>query len=227
MSNIRDSIEKIKGDIEENKTCHDVVLVGATKTRDITTIEQAVIDGLRVAGENRVQELLEKYKPIDGLSWHFIGALQTNKVKYIVDKVDLIHSVDRLELAREIDRRCAKINKVMPVLIEVNIGGEESKSGVAPSDLFELLEKVILLPNIKVCGLMTVMPKNAGEELYVKAHELFVLMKERYMDLPIQWLSMGMSGDYLTALRNGSNMIRLGTALFGERVYPTVNKNET
>ena len=164
--------------------------------------------------------MIGKYKPIDGLSWHFIGALQTNKVKYIVDKVDLIHSVDRIELAQEINRRCAKINKVMPILIEVNVGGEENKSGINPEELFVFVENIRDLPNIKICGLMTVMPKHAEEDLYKRMYALYVRLKEIYPSLPVKWLSMGMSGDYKIALKNGANMIRLGTALFGERVYP-------
>lgn len=220
MEEIRGRIAVVKQDIEKNKICDDVVLVGATKTRSIIEIEEAVEAGLKVAGENRVQELIGKYKPIDGLNWHFIGALQTNKVKYIVDKVDLIHSVDRIELAQEINRRCAKINKVMPILIEVNVGGEENKSGINPEELFVFVENIRDLPNIKICGLMTVMPKHAEEDLYKRMYALYVRLKEIYPSLPVKWLSMGMSGDYKIALKNGANMIRLGTALFGERVYP-------
>lgn len=220
MEEIRDRIAGVKQDIEKNKICDDVVLVGATKTRNIVEIEEAVEAGLKVAGENRVQELIGKYKPIDGLSWHFIGALQTNKVKYIVEKVDLIHSVDRVELAQEINRRCAKINKVMPILIEVNVGGEENKSGINPEELFAFVENIRNLPNIEICGLMTVMPKYAEEDLYRQMYGLYEKLKENYPSLPLRWLSMGMSGDYKTALKNGANMIRLGTALFGERIYP-------
>lgn len=205
--------------IAQNKIVDDVVFIGATKTRSIEVIEDAVEAGLVVAGENRVQELLSKYKYIEGLSWHFIGALQTNKVKYIVDKVDMIHSVDRLELATEINRRCEKINKVMPVLIEVNIGGEEAKSGVAPSDLFDLIEQVKKYPFVNVVGLMSVLPKFAEESLYVEMASLFKNTKAKFPDLDIRWLSMGMSGDYEVALRNGANMIRVGTSLFGERFY--------
>ena len=213
--NILDVIKKI----DKIKPYNEVVLVGATKTRDITVVEDAVKAGLVVAGENRVQEFLSKYKPIEGLSWHFIGALQTNKVKYIVDKVDLIHSLDRLELAREINRKCQQINKVMPVLIEVNVGGEASKSGIAPQDLFGFIEEIKDFKFLQISGLMSVLPKYADESLYKQLSNLFNETKQRYPDLPLRWLSMGMSGDYEIALKNGANMIRLGTVLFGEREY--------
>ena len=210
--NVIDKIEKIK-------PINEVVLVGATKTRDITVVEDAVKAGLSVAGENRVQEFLSKYKQIEGLSWHFIGALQTNKVKYIVDKVDLIHSVDRLDLAKEINRKCQQINKVMPILIEVNVGGEASKSGLDPQDLFDFIQQIKDFKYLQIAGLMSVLPKFANESLYKQLSNLFEETKKRYPDLPLTWLSMGMSGDYEIALKNGANMIRLGTILFGERDY--------
>jgi len=213
--NILDVIEKI----EKIKPLNEVVLVGATKTRDITVVEDAVRAGLSIAGENRVQEFLSKYKPIEGLSWHFIGALQTNKVKYIVDKVDLIHSVDRFDLAKEINRKCQQIDKVMPILIEVNVGGEASKSGINPQDLFDFIEQIKDFKHLQICGLMSVLPKFADESLYKQLSNLFEETKNKYPNLPLRWLSMGMSGDYEIALKNGANMIRLGTILFGERDY--------
>lgn len=219
FDDLKNTMREIEQKILKNKTCKDVVLIGATKTRDIQTVENAVRAGLTVAGENRVQELLSKYKPIEGLSWHFIGALQTNKVKYIVDKVDMIHSVDRFDLAWEINRRCQKLNKVMPILIEVNVGGESTKSGISPDNLFEFVQQIKDFPFLKINGLMTVLPKFAEENLYSYTHGLFEQLKEKFFDLPIRWLSMGMSSDYEIALKNGANMIRLGTALFGERFY--------
>ncbi len=219
FDDFKNTMCQIEQKILQNKICEKVVLVGATKTRDIQTIETAVKAGLTVAGENRVQEFLSKYKPIEGLSWHFIGALQTNKVKYIVDKVDMIHSVDRLELAQEINRRCQKLNKVMPILIEVNVGGESSKSGISPDNLFEFVGQLKNFPFLKINGLMTVLPKFAEESLYRQTRDLFDQIKEKFPNLPIEWLSMGMSGDYEIALKNGANMIRLGTLLFGERLY--------
>ena len=220
------SIEKLKNTmldiydkISKNKVVADVVLVGATKTRSIEIVENAVRAGLTVAGENRVQELLSKYKVIEGLSWHFIGALQTNKVKYIVDKVDMIHSLDRIELATEINKRCKKIGKIMPVLVEVNIGGELSKTGVKPEDLFEFVEQIKSFPNIRIEGLMSVLPKFADDGLYSRMAVLFDELKQKFPELPIRWLSMGMSNDFEKALNHGANMIRLGSMLFGERCY--------
>jgi len=219
IEELKNNMSYINNKIEQNKIVDEVLLVGATKTRTIETIEAATRLGLLVAGENRVQELLAKYKKVEGLTWHFIGALQTNKVKYIVDKVDMIHSVDRIELANEINRRCEKINKVMPVLIEINIGREESKSGVKPEDLIFLIEQVKQLPFVKVVGLMSVLPKFAEESLYKAMADLFLSVKNKFRDLDLRWLSMGMSDDYEIALKNGANLIRIGTLLFGKRDY--------
>lgn len=190
-------------------------LVAATKTIDIEVIERLPELGIQYVGENRVQELLGKYKVIDGLEWQFIGALQTNKVKYIIDKVTLIQSVDRLALAKEIDIQSKKIHKVMDVLIEINIGREENKSGVILENLKDLYDYCLKLANIKVVGFMSVLPKNAPESLYQEMKVIFNEYKK--VDKNIEIFSLGMSGDYNIALNYGSNMVRLGTALFGRR----------
>ncbi len=148
----KEAYKKILREIDLNKQRENVAVVGATKTKDIALIKEAAAAGLTIVGENRAQEFIAKYEKVKGLSWHFIGALQTNKVKYIVDKVDMIHSVDRVFLAQEINKQCQKINKIMPVLVEVNIGGEETKSGVLPDKLFDLIEEIIKYPYLKING---------------------------------------------------------------------------
>ena len=197
---------------------HPVKIVAATKTRSADEINELPAHGITAMGENRVQELLAKYDGIKVPEIHFIGALQTNKVKYIVDKVCMIQSVDRSELAREIEKRCAAINKVMDVLIEVNIGGEESKSGCTPSDLPAVAEEVSALPHLRLKGLMSVLPIDAPDEMYDGLKRLFDKLKEKYPSA--EYLSAGMSGDYEKAVLRGANMIRPGSLLFGERSYP-------
>lgn len=203
---------------------HGATLVLATKTVEKELLERLAEErsGL-IYGENRVQELLSKYFEKEGLTWHFIGRLQTNKVKYIVDKVSLIQSVDSLRLAEEIERRAAKIGKRMDILLEVNVGGEESKGGVSPEELFPLLKEISGMPHLRLRGLMSVLPAaDEGElvPLYRRLRELFVSVKElRYDNFDVEYLSAGMSGDYPIALKNGSNMVRIGSAIFGARHY--------
>lgn len=198
-----------------------VTLVAASKTRPIDELKQlrALVPDI-VFGENRVQELVGKYD--DSLRWHFIGRLQTNKVKYIVDKVELIHSLDRLALAAEIDRQAEKIGKIQDCLVEVNVSGEIEKGGVAPEDLGDFLSALKPFEHVRVLGLMTVMPNIVeGEELdalYMKLAILFDSAKdERQANISMQYLSAGMSNDYCTALKYGANMLRIGRAIFGER----------
>ncbi len=196
----------------------DVKIVAATKTRTAEEINELKKFGITTMGENRVQELLGKYDGLDMPEIHFIGALQTNKVKYIVDKVCMIQSVDRPELATEIEKRCAAIGKVMDVLIEVNYGGEESKSGCAAGDMSDLAEFIAGLPHLRLCGLMSVLPIGAPIEMYDGMKKLYDALAEKYDT--VEYLSMGMSNDYETAIAHGANMIRPGTALFGERAKP-------
>ena len=174
-----------------------------------------------IYGENKVQELLAKYYVSSDVTWQFIGRLQTNKVKYIVDKVSMIQSVDSLRLAEEIEKRAAKADKRMDVLIEVNIGQEASKGGVPLSELDALIEQVRAMPHLRFRGLMSVLP-NAEEEtlipLYKKLKEVFLRIQKAYGE-EVCYLSAGMSGDYALALQNGSNMVRIGSAVFGERRY--------
>lgn len=199
-------------------------LVLATKT-----VEKEVLQGLAerrsdlIYGENRVQELLAKYFEKEGLTWHFIGRLQTNKVKYIVDKVSLIQSVDSLRLAEEIEKRAAKIGKRIDILLEVNVGGEESKGGVSEEEFPLLLERVKTMPHLCLKGVMSVLPNQKEEviaPLYAKLRELYERAAEvKSENFDVKYLSAGMSGDYPVALRYGSNMVRIGSAIFGARRY--------
>ena len=209
---------EIKTLMEKVAACgHDVKIVAATKTRGAEEINRLKNYGITAMGENRVQELLAKYDGLDMPEVHFIGALQTNKVKYIVDKVCMIQSVDRLELGKEIDKRCAATGKVMDVLVEVNYGGEASKSGCPAGECLSLIGELNKLKNLRVRGLMTVLPIGAGEEMYDGMKALFDNAKREFEG--IEYLSMGMSDDYELAMRHGANMIRPGTALFGARNY--------
>lgn len=213
-------IERIRANIEAVKhragITRDITIVAATKTVEPERINELPAFGITIAGENRVQELLEKYDRVKGLEWHFIGALQTNKVKYIIDKVTLIHSVDRVALADEIDRQAARRSMTADVLVEVNTGSEPTKSGVLPGDAESLLDYVAGKKNIRLRGVMGVFPVGAGDELYERLAEISRLAGERYgADI----LSAGMSGDYEKAILYGANVVRLGSAIFGKRTY--------
>lgn len=217
---LADNIDIVKRNIEMAGG-KNITVIAATKTIDASIISSLPSMGIFIAGENRVQELLSKYDKVSGISWHFIGRLQRNKVKYIVDKVDMIHSVDDFALADEIDKQCGKIKKRMPVLVEVNIGGEESKGGVNESEVFSLCEYVSKKQWLILKGLMSVLPKDAPETMYDKLNSLFNEVKEKFTGADI--LSAGMSGDYYKAIKHGANMVRLGTCLFGQRIYTKVD----
>jgi len=198
----------------------------ATKTRTPDEINYAVSLGVDLIGENRVQELCEKYDQIkdSGAEIHFIGALQTNKVKYIIDKVSMIHSVDRLSLAKEIDRQAEKAGLVMNILCEVNIGLEESKSGVLPEQAEEFIRSISQFKHLKVCGLMSIPPimrdSSIQKEYFKKIMNLYIDISTKKIDnINMSILSMGMSSDYDIAIEQGANLVRIGSALFGERTY--------
>ncbi len=209
------------------KRADEITFLAATKTVDAATINHAISLGLRFIGENRVQELLSKYEDYDleHASLQFIGHLQTNKVRQIVGKTDLIQSVDSVKLAREISRCSEKSGITTGVLLEVNIGREENKSGVMPEQLEDLLYQVKDIPAIKVQGLMTIPPicENAQEncKYFDKMRNIFLDIKSKNIDnISMDILSMGMSDDYAEAIRCGATMIRVGSALFGARYYP-------
>ena len=209
------------------KTADDITFLAATKTVDAPTINHAISLGLRYIGENRVQELLSKYEDydLDHASLQFIGHLQTNKVRQIVGKVDLIQSVDSVKLAEEISRCSEKLGISTDILLEVNIGREENKSGVMPENLPELLDEIKDIPAVKVRGLMAIPPicENAQEncKFFDNMRNIFLDIGSKNIDnISMEVLSMGMSDDYAEAIRCGANMIRVGSALFGKRYYP-------
>lgn len=211
---IAERIEKITAEIRSvNPECR---LVAATKTQPIESIREAMATGLVLAaGENRVQELTEKYVP--DFRWDFIGQLQTNKVKYIVGKVGLIHSVDRLPLAETIERECAKRGLNADILIEINSGREESKGGIFIEDAERFLGELDKFEHIRVRGLMAVAPAYLEEDDLRRTFDEVYETYRRLSGGDFCYLSMGMSNDYLTAVRCGANLVRLGRAIFGER----------
>lgn len=221
IENYKNAMSRLETALEESgRSMQDVLVIGASKTMPLERI-LFVRDNtaVKIFGENRVQELLEKYTP--DVRWHFIGQLQTNKVKYIVDKVELIHSVDRLSLLQEIDRQAKKHGKVQDILIEVNIGGEEKKGGVAPAEVIDFAKEVDKYPSVRLKGLMSVLPnveKEALNAFYLQLSKLYDTLKQTRLDnADIRYLSAGMSNDYDVAVKYGANIVRLGRALFGER----------
>ncbi|MFR7795477.1 MAG: YggS family pyridoxal phosphate-dependent enzyme [Oscillospiraceae bacterium] len=221
IENYKNAMSRLETALEESgRSIKDVLVIGASKTMPLERI-LFVRDNtdVKIFGENRVQELLEKYTP--DVRWHFIGQLQTNKVKYIVDKVELIHSVDRLSLLQEIDRQAKKHGKVQDILIEVNIGGEEKKGGVAPAEVIDFAKEVDKYPSVRLKGLMSVLPnveKDALNAFYLQLSKLYDTLKQTKLDnADIRYLSAGMSNDYDVAVKYGANIVRLGRALFGER----------
>lgn len=205
----------------------DITLVAATKMNDAEKVKEAIRAGIRVCGENRVQELVEKSAvgAYRGAELHFIGHLQKNKVKYVVGEVSLIESVDSEELLSSINERAQKCGVVQDVLLEINIGGEASKSGMPPEDLPAVLENVAGLSCVRVRGLMAIPPistaKGQNRGYFARMHQLFVdNQAKKYDNVSMDFLSMGMSGDFEDAIMEGANMVRVGTAIFGARPYP-------
>ena len=226
-NNLNQIFEKIKNG---NNLGEDILLVGASKTMPVEVINQAIDFGLTTVAENRVQEFIEKHELIDKRAHqHFIGHLQTNKVKYLVGKVALIHSVDSIKLAQEINRIATNRGITQNVLIEINAGGELSKSGFTLDSCYNAVAEVSkAFSNVKVVGLMAMLPKSDDENLLIN---LCSKMRSEYDKLKsdgydMQFLSMGMSNDYEIAIKNGSNLIRLGRTIFGERKQgETINGN--
>lgn len=228
---VAQNVQKIAQDVREaalqaGRDPSEVQVMAVTKTVDPVLVNAAIGAGITLLGENKAQELCAKYDSYhkDGVQIHFIGHLQTNKVRQIVDKVSMVESVDSIKLAREIDRHCAAIGKVMDVLLEVNIGREENKTGIFPEFLPALLEEAGKLEHIRVRGLMTIPPMCETEEevlqYFSQMRQLFIDIKQKkYDNISMEILSMGMSADYLAAVRCGSNIVRIGTAMFGQRNY--------
>ncbi len=217
--NVKKTLAEIAGG---NPFGEKVTLVAATKTRTADEINEAIRAGIADIGENKVQEFTEKFDAVIGARRHFIGHLQTNKVKYLIGKTYLIHSLDRYELADEIEKRAAKADWTADCLIEINIGSELSKSGFSLEEGADAYQKLRRYPHIRIKGLMAMLPLSDDEamlkELCRKMRALYDSLRRE--DADIEHLSMGMSGDWKLCVENGSNMIRLGTSLFGPRIYP-------
>ena len=212
--------------MKAGKTREDITFLSATKTVEPEYINYAISLGLSYIGENKVQELLSKYDQynLENCSLQFIGHLQSNKVRQIVGKVDLIQSIDSMKLAKEVSKCSLKNNITSDILVEVNIGKEENKSGVMPEMLEELVEEISTLPAVNVKGLMTIPPicekKDEIRRYFEKMNRLFLDISSKKLDnVSMDILSMGMSGDYYEAILEGANMVRIGSALFGNRIY--------
>lgn len=202
------------------RNARDIRIMAVTKTVAPEIVNHAVGLGIDLLGENRVQEYLSKAEAYSPAEVQFIGGLQTNKVKYIIDSVSMIQSVDSLRLGMEIDRLAAKHGKIMDILCEVNIGGEESKGGVAPDELHGLIQQLAELKNIRIKGLMTIPPPSESDVFLGRMQELFLSLRdEKKEGVDMQVLSMGMTHDYAQAVKYGSTLVRVGTGLFGARNY--------
>lgn len=223
-------IKEVMNNIEEVRKsspfgAEEVRLIAVSKTRTVEEIKEATDSGQKDLGENRVQEILEKYDafPTD-IRWHLIGHLQTNKVKYIVDKVSMIHSLDRLKLAEEIEKQCAKSEEIMPCLVQVNIADEDTKFGLKKEEVVDFLKEMPRFPHIAVVGLMTIGPHVEDIEKIRSVFRELRELKEYVATLALpavkmRELSMGMSNDYIVAVQEGATMVRVGTTIFGARSY--------
>ena len=217
--NIDDACKKVGRDVSE------VTLITVSKTKPLSDLRIAYEEGSRDFGENKVQELVSKIDEMPSdVKWHLIGHLQRNKVKYIAGKVAMIHSVDSYRLAEEINVQAKKNSCVIPILIEINIAGEDTKFGIKPEEAEELIREISELENVKVSGLMTIAPNVANPEenrAYFKAmKDLFVDISSKNIDnVEMKVLSMGMTNDYTVAVEEGATMIRVGTGIFGARDY--------
>jgi len=217
---IQENVKKILSELPDG-----VQLVGAAKTRSPEEIQEAINAGLRIIGENYVQEAERAYQKIGArVKWHMIGHLQSNKAKKAVRIFDMIETVDSMKLAGSIDKACGNIEKVMPVLIEINSGEESQKAGVMPEDALSLIKEILALKNIRIMGLMTMGPFSGDPEdarpYFRKTREIFEEIKKVGLtQVDMRYLSMGMSNSYKVAIQEGANMVRIGTMIFGERYY--------
>ena len=217
--NIQQACDKV------SRSREDVTLIAVSKTKPISVLQEAYDLGVRVFGENKVQELTEKYEALPkDIHWHMIGHLQTNKVKYIIDKVELIHSVDSLHLAKQIEKEAVKKGVDAQILVQVNIAQEDTKFGIDGPEVMSLVEEISKFPHVHIRGLMTSAPFVANPEenrcYFKKLHKLFVDIREKNIDnVSMDILSMGMTNDYEVAIEEGATMVRVGTGIFGARNY--------
>ncbi len=226
---VRENIKRIKQNVKvaaekSGRRFEDIKIMAVTKTVSPELVNVAINEGITLLGENRVQEFLDKKDSYLLAEVHFIGHLQTNKVKYIIDKVSMIQSVDSLKLAKEISRLAVKIQKTMDVLVEINIGEEESKSGIKSEEALSLITEIAALEGIKVRGIMSIPPICDKKEQLIKyfseLNQIFVDIRAKNIDnVYMDYLSMGMSQDYEVAIECGSNLVRIGSSMFGARNY--------
>ncbi len=230
---IKDNLEEVRSRVKlatlrAGRKEEDVTLIAVSKTKPVEMLKEVYDLGVRDFGENKVQELVSKYEELPAdIRWHMIGHLQTNKVKYIVDKAYMIHSVDSYKLAKEISKEAVKINKVVKILIEVNVAAEESKFGSNVEETLSLVEDISRLPGICIKGLMTVAPfvenPEDNRKIFKKLQHLAVDINSKKLDnVCMDCLSMGMSGDFEIAIEEGASYVRVGTSIFGERIYNLV-----
>ena len=219
LNNIQDACQAVGRDPKE------VTLVAVSKTKPVEMLQQVYDAGARVFGENKVQEIMDKYDHLPGdIRWQMIGHLQRNKVQYLVDKVDMIHSVDSYRLAQTIETEAAKKNVTVSVLLEVNVAEEESKFGLKMNEVLPLVQQISELPHVQVKGLMTIAPfvsnPEDNREIFRKLKKLSVDIEAKNINnTTMSVLSMGMTGDYMVAVQEGATMVRVGTGIFGERDY--------
>lgn len=208
-----------------NRERSEVTLIAVSKTKPVSMLNEVYAEGIRCFGENKVQELTEKYDKLPrDVKWHMIGHLQRNKVKYIVDKATLIHSVDSVRLAETIEQEAAKKDVIVPILVEVNVAEEDSKFGLKVNEVLSIIEKISRFPHIRIKGLMTIAPyvENPEENrpVFARLRKLSVDIAEKNIDnVSVEILSMGMTNDYEVAIEEGATMVRVGTGIFGERNY--------
>lgn len=227
---LKDNLAKVEENIvnaceRAGRKREEVTLIAVSKTKPVEVLQEAYDLGVRVFGENKVQELVDKYEALPkDIQWHMIGHLQTNKVKYIIGKVEMIHSVDSLKLAQMIEKESAKKNCVTKILVEVNVAEEESKFGMHMEEVLTFVEKLSTFEHIQVCGLMTIAPfvenSEDNREIFKNLHKLSVDIMGKNVDNRNEHvLSMGMTNDYEVAIEEGATMVRVGTGIFGVRNY--------
>jgi pyridoxal phosphate enzyme (YggS family) len=231
QNNIRENIDNIRMRVEKaalkaGRKPEEIKIIAVTKNIAPDKIIEAIDAGIVDLGENRVQELQDKINTINALkknaNWHMIGHLQRNKVKYLIDSVDMIHSLDSIELATETDKRAQKANRIIDVLVQVNIAGEKSKFGIYEDRVMDFVKKVSKCKNIKVKGLMTIAPLVQDPEdarfVFKQLRKIFIdISRENIDNIDMDYLSMGMSNDFEVAIEEGANIVRIGTAIFGKR----------
>lgn len=225
-----ENLKKVEDNVDAacrkaGRSIDEVTLIAVSKTKPVEMLSTIYNQGIRDFGENKVQEMCDKMEQLPSdIRWHMIGHLQTNKVKYIVGHTTLIHSVDSLHLAKEIEKQAEKKDVTVDILVEVNIAEEESKFGIHKEETYELVRQIAALPHVHICGLMTIAPYVENPEdnrMYFRGiRQLSVDIAEQNIDnVDMDVLSMGMTGDYMVAIEEGATMVRVGTGIFGERNY--------